>query len=174
MTQIETAPRVFGTAMKSFHWAIAVLVLLMLYGGFTLSRETATWHFGTGLVILVLMVIWLGFKGRAARPPLPADMPRWQQITAKATHHSLYLFVTLQPLFGLLLVTTSKGEPTAFNLIPLKIAQNDTLHSAGEVLHVGNAFLICGLVSLHILAAVYHHAVRRDNVLTRMLPFGKV
>ena len=52
----------FSTSMKSLHWAIAVLVLLMIYGGFTLSRETATLHFGFGIVILALMVIWQGKK----------------------------------------------------------------------------------------------------------------
>ena len=159
----------FAPSLKTLHWAIAVLVLLMIYGGFTLSRETATYHFGTGLVILVLMVIWLTVKSSKPRPAFP-PMPRWQEIAAKATHHSLYACVTLQPLFGLLLVTTSKGEPMAYNLIPLKIAQNDTLHEVGEWLHVANAYIITGLVALHILAALYHHLVLKDNVLKRMLP----
>lgn len=172
MTDTVSAASSFGTKIKSLHWAIAVLVLIMLYGGFTLSRETATYHFGTGLVILVLMVIWLAVKGGSPRPAYP-PMPRWQEIAAKATHHSLYALVTLQPIFGLLLVTTSKGEPTAFGVIPLKVAQNDMLHEIGETLHVINAYLILTLVTLHILAALYHHVVLRDNVLKRMLPFAK-
>ena len=52
----------FGTPMKTLHWATAVLVLIMLYGGFTMSRETATMHFGTGLVVLVAMVVWLAVR----------------------------------------------------------------------------------------------------------------
>ncbi|MEX1154850.1 cytochrome b [Parvibaculum sp.] len=172
-TAYAKTPATFSAAMKSFHWVIGVLVLLMFYGGFTLSRETATWHFGTGLVILVLMVGWLAIRGRTPRPPLPADTPRWQQIAARATHHSLYLCVTLQPVFGLMMATTSKGSPVAFGFIPLKIAQNDTINEIGHVAHMVNAFILVALVAFHIAGALQHHFIRRDNVLTRILPFGK-
>ncbi len=170
----ETAPASssFTTPVKTLHWALAVLVLIMLYGGFTLSRETATMHFGTGLVVLVLMVVWLAIRGRNPRPA-QVDMPRWQQIASKAVHHGLYASVTLQPVFGLLMVTTSKGEPVAYGVIPLKIAQNDTINEVGHVLHGLNGYLLAALVTLHILAALYHHVVLRDNVLRRMLPFAK-
>jgi cytochrome b561 len=162
----------FSTSMKSLHWAIAVLVLLMIYGGFTLSRETATLHFGFGIVILALMVIWLATKRRSARPAYP-PMPRWQEIAAKAVHHSLYASVTLQPVFGLMMATTSQREPVAFYVIPLKIAQNDTINAIGHTLHGINAWILTALVAVHILAALYHHFYLKDNVLRRMAPFAK-
>ncbi|MBC7103925.1 MAG: cytochrome b [Parvibaculum sp.] len=163
----------FGTPMKTLHWATAVLVLIMLYGGFTMSRETATMHFGTGLVVLVAMVVWLAVR-RASSRPAYTPMPRWQEIAAKATHHGLYATVTLQPIFGLLLVTTSKNEPVAYGVIPLKIARNDMLHEIGEWLHTVNAYAIVALVSLHILAVLYHQIILKDNLVKRMLPFAKV
>jgi len=168
MSQSET----FSGGSKAFHWVAGVLVLLMLYGGFSLSRETATWHFGFGLIVLTVMVLWLGWRMSHARPALPA-MPRWQEITAKSTHHLLMLCVTLQPIFGLMMVTTSKREPVAFGFIPLKIAQNDTINEIGRTLHGINAWILAALVALHIGAALYHHFVLKDNVLKRMLPFGK-
>jgi len=58
-------------------------------------------------------------------------------------------------------------------MIPLKIARNDTLHEIGEWLHVINAYAIVALVAVHILAALYHHIILKDNVLKRMLPFAK-
>ena len=162
----------FSAAFKGLHWAAVTFVLILLYTGFTLSRENATWHFGFGILLLVVMVIWLAYKAGKPRPPFPADMPRWQQIAARAVHHSLYLFVTLQPIFGLMLVTTSKGSPMAFGFIPLKIARHDAIHGIGEVLHVGNAYLIATLLALHFIGALYHHFIRRDDVLKRILPGG--
>lgn len=173
MKETASVNSAFGTGMKTLHWAITVLVLIMLYGGFTLSRETATLHFGTGLVVLVLMVIWLAVRRGSARPAY-IEMPRWQEIAAKATHHGLYATVTLQPIFGLLLVTTSKNEPVAYGVIPLKIARNDMLHEIGEWLHAVNAYAIVALVSLHILAVLYHQIILKDNLVKRMLPFAKV
>ncbi len=48
--------------------------------------------------------------------------------------------------------------------------QNDLINEIGHVAHMVNAFIITGLVALHILAALYHHLVLKDNVLKRMLP----
>lgn len=173
MTETASATSSFGTRMKTLHWATAVLVLIMLYGGFTMTRETATMHFGTGLVVLVLMVIWLAVRRTSVRPA-HVPMPRWQEIAAKATHHGLYACVTRQPIFGLLMVTTSKGEPVAYGVIPLKIARNDMLHETGEWLHAVNGYIIAGLVALHILAVIYHQIVLKDNLVKRMLPFANI
>lgn len=162
----------FGTSIKSLHWAIAVLVLLMIYGGFAMTRESATVHFGIGLVVLVLMVVWLTARGRSPRPAYP-PMPRWQEIAAKAVHHSLYASITLQPVFGLMMVVFSKGEPVAFGVIPLKVIQNDTINAIGHTLHGVNAWILTALIAVHIFAALYHHFVLKDNVLRRMLPFAK-
>ncbi|PKQ08186.1 MAG: hypothetical protein CVT73_07820 [Alphaproteobacteria bacterium HGW-Alphaproteobacteria-12] len=159
--------------MKGLHWTVAILVLIMFYGGFTLSKETATLHFGTGLVVLVAMAVWLAVRANTVRPPYPAAITHWHIMAAKLTHRGLYTCVTLQPLFGLLAVSTSKGEPTAYGVIPLKIVRNDTVHEIGEVLHGVNAWILVALVTFHVLGALYHRFITRDNVMQRMLPFGK-
>jgi cytochrome b561 len=43
-------------------------------------------------------------------------------------------------------------------------------HEVFETAHIWLAWGMIGLVPLHILAALYHHFVRRDNALLRMLP----
>ncbi len=165
---------------KSFHWVIVVLIALMLYGGWTaedLPRDerltVMQLHAGIGLIILILMASRLAWRIGHPAPALPADLPRWQVIASKATHHGLYFFVILQPLLGLLLTTTSKGNLKPFGLFGLQIAPNAPLHNLGETLHAINAYLIATLIGLHIVAALYHHFIRRDNVLKRMLPFVK-
>ena len=158
----------FGAGRRAFHWAAAVLVLLMILGGFTMSRETATLHFGFGIVTLAVLVLWLGWRTGHPRPAL-LPMPRWQQILAKSVHHLLMLTVTLQPIFGLMMVSFHEKSINAFGVIPLKIVQNDTLNGIGHEAHEINAFVICGLLVLHIGGALYHHFVARDATLTRMI-----
>lgn len=168
----------YSGVAKAFHWTIVVLIALMLYGGWTaedLPREERLGvmqiHAGIGLVILILMAGRLAWRLGHPAPALPAGLPRWQAIASKATHHGLYFLVILQPLLGLLITTTSKFNLQAFGILGLQVAPNETLHELGETLHGLNAWLIAALIALHIAAALYHHFMRHDNVLKRMLPF---
>jgi cytochrome b561 len=180
MTNENLTVQSYDAVAKTLHWAIVILILPMLYYGFqadNLPKEDRLGffqlHAGIGLVILLLMLARFVWRIGHPAPPLPAGMPRWQQIAAKASHHGFYLLVILQPLFGLLLTTTSKGNLKPFGLFGLHIAQNETLHEIGETLHGLNAWVLVALIAGHVLAALYHHFVRRDNVLKRMIPFVK-
>jgi cytochrome b561 len=169
----DTGAAYSGTA-KTFHWVVAALVLLMLYGGFTLSKETAGLHAGIGIIVLMLMLIRLGWRSRTAMPELISGMPRWQQIAAKATHHGLLALITLQPVFGLVTAASSKYNLQPFGLFGLQIGRNDPIHSVAQFLHDTNALIIAALFALHTLASLYHHFVLRDATLRRMLPLAKV
>jgi cytochrome b561 len=61
-----------------------------------------------------------------------------------------------------------------FGFIPLPaLAAKGTAwaHSAGDV-HDVLLYVLLALIALHVLAALYHHVLRRDDVLRRMLPGG--
>ncbi|HMM13693.1 MAG TPA: cytochrome b [Parvibaculum sp.] len=171
----------YSAIAKLLHWVIVILIGLLLYAGWTaedLPREqrlgVMQTHAGLGLTVLVLMVSRLFWRLGHPAPALPAGMPRWQVIASKATHHGLYFFVILQPLLGLAITTTSKFNLKAFGVLGLQIAPNETIHGIGETLHGINAWVIAALIALHVAAALYHHFMRRDDVLKRMLPFAKI
>jgi cytochrome b561 len=48
--------------------------------------------------------------------------------------------------------------------------QHDTMLLA----HKAGFFALAGLITVHILAALKHHFIDKDNVLRRMLPFAKI
>jgi cytochrome b561 len=166
---------------KTLHWAIMILVLPMLYYGFNaenLPKEDRLGffqlHAGVGIIVLLLMLARLVWRRSHPVPPLPADLPRWQQIASKATHHGLYFLVILQPVLGLIITGASKFNLKAFGVLGLQIAPNETIHGIAEELHGINAWVITALIALHVLAALYHHFIRKDVVLRRMLPFTKL
>lgn len=165
---------------KTLHWLILIIILPMLYFGFThdsipKDERLAFFqnHAGLGLVLLVLMIARLVWRLGHPAPALPGDLPRWQVIASKASHHGLYLLVILQPLIGLMMTTTGKFNLKAFGVLGMQIAPNEAINNLGHVLHGINAWAITALISLHVLAALYHHFIRKDNVLKRMLPFAK-
>ena len=47
----------------------------------------------------------------------------------------------------------------------------DIANLAMEV-HKSSVFILGWLVALHFSAALYHHFIRKDFILNRMLPFG--
>lgn len=180
MSQTTVSQSYTGVA-KTLHWVVMILLALMLYGGWAaedLPREERViamqGHSGIGIIVLILMLARLLWRMKHPAPPLPDDLPRWQRIAATATHHSLYLAVILQPLAGLAMtMTSSKGSLRPFDLFGLQVAPNETIHSIGHDLHGILPVIIIALIVVHVMAALYHHFIRRDNVLKRMLPFVK-
>jgi len=170
----------YSGVAKAFHWAIVVLVFLMLYGGFTSDDLPKAdrlgffqTHAGLGITVLILMLGRILWRRTHPAPAQPEGMPRWQQIASVATHHGLYLLVLLQPIFGLIMASGSKFNLKAFGVLGLQVAPNEAIHEIGETLHGINAWIITALIALHIAAALYHHFILRDNVLKRMMPFVK-
>jgi cytochrome b561 len=177
----ETMQKSYDGVAKTLHWLIMILVLPMLYYGFNahnMPKEDRLGffelHSGIGIIILLLMLTRFIWRLAHPVPPLPDDLPQWQRIASKASHHGLYFLIIMQPIFGLLLTSTSKFNLKAFGIFGLQVSPNDTIHHLFETLHGLNAWVITALIALHVLAALYHHFIRKDIVLKRMLPFTKV
>jgi cytochrome b561 len=82
------------------------------------------------------------------------------------THYLLYIFAILMPLTGLMLALIFKIIPVVFG------GQGSLPRDLSPMLH-GMIYPILGLlIILHILAALYHQFIRKDNLLARMW-YGK-
>ena len=86
-------------------------------------------------------------------------------------HSWVYLLLILVPLLGWLGISLYPAV-VVFNALTLpSLAQPDQPKSAIVLTaHAYAAFLLIGLVAIHICGALFHHFVRRDDVLRRMLP----
>ncbi len=173
-------PPRYAPSRRALHWGIAVLMVLAYV--FILGRENfergsaprlamVQAHFWVGLAILALMLPrLLLFFSRPAPPVLPA-LPAWQAVPAKAIHLLLYAMLVAQPVLGLLTAWTDDKElllPFTQIVVPALLSPNEGLAGQFEEVHelIGEAFY--WVVGLHVLAALYHHFVRRDDTLRRM------
>lgn len=95
-----------------------------------------------------------------------------ERVLARTVHLALLLFMVVQPLIGLM-ITWAEGDPLIVPLlgweIPPLLIVGDRGGEALEELHevIGNVFY--GVIGLHVLAALWHKFVRRDDILRRML-----
>jgi cytochrome b561 len=176
----STPPRMYSSVMRSIHW----ITLSMLISVYTLawsidgagSHDQAVWlvmmHRSLGLSIMLLTLFRLGCRRVMRVPALPDSVPEQQRLAAKAVTIALYLLLFLQPLLGLLASQLHGDDINIFGVVvlPSVLAANRTLSRQIFTLHGTVALLLLALIGLHACAAFYHHFVRRDEVLTGMLP----
>ena len=179
---VTTRIRYDAVAM-SLHWLIAVLLIFMLFLGEDLMDEKGGGAFGPSLhvsigsAILLLSVFRLVWRLINPPPAYPASMASWEQMAAKATHVLFYALLIGIPLTGWLATPKFLSEEgvvaglTLFSAFPLPGAPS--LGLPMKDIHELDSNLGIALLALHVLAALKHHFINRDDVLRRMLPFRR-
>ncbi len=86
-------------------------------------------------------------------------------------HLLLYLLVLLTPLVG---IVTFIWHSRAFNFglfrVDFGVRANRAIFQPTEDIHGYLAYMLFGLVGVHVLAAFCHQWVRRDRLVQRMWP----
>ncbi|MEO0061996.1 MAG: hypothetical protein RLZZ08_556 [Pseudomonadota bacterium] len=181
MTMATAAPatqaRYSGGAIV-LHWLLALTLAFQLALGFSMPHDASGFaliqlHKSVGIAVLLLTLVRIGW--RIGHPAPPATEGGLGGFVAKAVHLLLYVFMLGGPLTGWALVSTAKvAIPTVlFGVVPwphlpLAHAFNEPLEEMHELL----GWLGLALVVLHILGALRHQFLIRDNLMRRMSPGG--
>ncbi len=174
----------FGATAKWLHWLVALIVIIMLIFGRTLESLPITereqiimGHSGLGTLVLIFMLFRLGWR-LSHEPPGPTGaMGIWQIRLSEAMAWGFYGLLILQPIFGIMqAMYLSDYEVVAFGVIDYSALSSNDVDKARlfHILHGLNALVLSLMVIGHIIAAFYHHWFQKDDVLRRMIPFGKV
>jgi cytochrome b561 len=178
----NTADR-WGGVSITLHWLIAAAVLFMGALGLYMkglpfgSDKIALYalHKSTGLTVLALVLLRLGWRLFAGRPRPPPAMPPWQRLASKMSHALLYLLLIALPLAGWLLHSASdlRLKLRWFGLfdVPSIAEPSRELRVFAGQLHEALFWTLMLLVVVHVGAALKHHFIDRDNVLRGMLGF---
>ncbi|MBP2290652.1 cytochrome b [Azospirillum rugosum] len=170
----------YTTFAVGLHWVIVLLLIVQYAIGWTMpdirrdmQPETLiNLHLSFGAVILALLLLRLVWRITHAVPPPPAGLPGWQNAASSAIHWLLYLLLILVPLLGWMNASARGWSITLFQVVPLfpLVEKGSSLgRSAGDI-HVVLSYALLAAAGLHILGALYHRFVLRDEVLSRMLP----
>lgn len=165
------------------HWLIAFLILLNVFLGWRIIPESPWFrsiinlHKSIGISILLLTVVRIIVRLAYKAPPEP-PMPKWQALAAKALHLGFYVVMIGMPLTGWLMVSTSSRPIPFFFMewfhlpVPQDSAPNaKAVHETFEAIHhLVAKLLIYGMIPLHVLAALKHQLVDKDNLLEHMVP----
>ena len=178
MSSVATTERYSGIAI-ALHWLLALAILGAFIVGVYMSDlpvspqrlKLYNWHKWAGICILALSALRLLWR-LTHRPPADVAMPEWQRRSAHAVHILLYLLFFAVPLAGWAYSSAAGFPVVVFGVLPLPdfVAPSKELAEAIKPLHKILAFTMAALVLAHVAAALKHHFVDGDGLLSRMRP----
>lgn len=179
----ESGPRSYDGVYKTLHWAVVALVAIQYFTKLMPPNPSAglsqhalnAWHLSVGPTILLLMLLRFGWRLTHRPPPPPADLAPALRVLSRATHWAFYALLIAVPVLGWISASGFGARPWLLGLVPLPplAAQSKSLGEFVGGVHGVLAFVLLGVIALHVGGALHHALLRRDGVLQRMLPFGR-
>lgn len=183
ISSISTPSPRYVLSLRLIHWltVVAILAAYLLAdagengeenGANAAGFQAMQWHITAGLAVLLLGVLRLLIRINATAPPIIPTPGAFTTITARLVHVALYAFLIVEPILGWLQLSYG-GEPISLPWLgwhlPALVHPNEQAKDLASELHelIGNIFYV--VIGLHVVAALWHHFIRRDNTLKRML-----
>jgi len=180
----------YSTVAMSLHWAIAALMIANIGIAWyfnslphALRSPPTQLHKSIGLTVLLLTLARIAWRIIGPPPPLPDTLRDWEKVGARISHLVFYGLMLGLPLTGWAMVSASPlitVHPTMlYGVIPWPAFPYpglgpDAVHDAGKAMTVTHgllAKLAYLTIAVHVLAALKHQFLDRDDVMARMIPF---
>ncbi|MEP1332040.1 MAG: cytochrome b [Lentilitoribacter sp.] len=170
--------RGYALPMRIIHWLMALLMIYVISIGLLLSfgvkvGQHYDYHRATGFILLVLVLVRFAIKWVSPAPvPKHSGSPGLQQMIARVVHSLLYTMLLVQPLLGWYATNAwGVGRIPFFGIthLPRIAEKNRDLGNMLLEIHHYVGLFVTALVAFHVGAALFHHFVKRDEVLMRMV-----
>jgi len=179
---IRNTTRRWGAIAQLLHWLIALFIiaqftLALLFADLPAGARKLTLlarHKSIGISILMLACLRLGWRWANPTPTLPDTLKPYERSLARFTHALLYVLLFAVPFTGWTM-SSARGFPVSwFGLftLPDLVPKDKSLYNMLVATHTALAWILGGVVTLHLGAALKHHFMLKDDVLRRMLPFA--
>jgi cytochrome b561 len=179
---LRNSDEAWGSVARTLHWLVAAAILVQI----PLGLAAVNWrlsptkldlfvlHKSLGLAILAVVAVRLAWRAVGTVPALPATMSVRERRAANASHALLYLAMLSVPISGWVASSAANVPFRWFWRVPVPVlaAPDEALAQLAGRVHLVLWIVLVVLVAVHVAAALWHHYVRRDDVLARMLPFG--
>ena len=170
----------YSAPARWIHWITALCVLLVIPFGFVMMRlpsgpgqdQLFDLHRSIGFTILCLAVVRVTVRLLIPPPPPPASLPVLQWRVAETVHYALYALLLGMPVLGWLASNAFGSTVSVFGLfnLPDIIRKDDALADLFGTWHARLGYTISGLLVVHIGVGLWHGFIKRDGILSRMLP----
>ncbi len=175
-------PRYNSTSI-ALHWLIAIVMIGTFCLGLYMQDlplsptklQLYSWHKWAGIAVLIAFVLRLIWRLTHAAPKLPSSMSKGMQALAHFMHWLMYLLMFAIPLSGWLMSSAQGFSVVWFGIWPLPdlVSKDAALGESLKTLHIVLNYTFLVFLVAHIGAALKHHFIDKDTILSRMLPLVK-
>jgi len=170
----------YRTYQKWLHWISAILILglfgvgvwMRTLGYYDAWYQTAPhWHKQVGVLLLFIMLIRLFVRFVVPQPKPLLTHKKWEVKLAHITHYTLYLGVFVIMASGYLIATAdNRGIDILgwFNM-PVLFTPFEGQEDIAGFIHEWSAYIVMGIIALHVAGAIKHQIIDKDTTLKRML-----
>jgi cytochrome b561 len=170
----------WGWPAKVLHWIGAAIILVLLVHGWWMTHMTPrpdrlsnyAWHSALGYdlaALIILRVLWRWFN---LVPELPTGLKPWERVAARTGHVSLYVLMFIVSLSGWIVATTFRVPMTkdllGLDVPPIVTTVDRLVRQWIEGSHMALAYLLAAVVLVHVIGALRHHFLKRNDILRRM------
>jgi cytochrome b561 len=170
----------WGWPARVLHWIGAVMILLLILHGWRMTHLTPrperlanyAGHSALGYDLLALLVLRLLWRWFNPVPQLPADLKPWERMAARLGHVGLYVLLFVASLTGWMVATTFRAPMTkdvfGIDVPPIVTAVDRSTRQWIEDSHMVLAYVLAAVVLIHVIGALRHHFLKRNDILRRM------
>src|SRR5690606_7305620 len=162
------------------HWLVALGLVGTFALGFYMQDlplspgklKLYSWHKWAGVTLLALIVMRLAWRMTHSAPAFPGTMGATARLAAHAGHWLLYALMLAIPVSGWLMSSAQGFTVVWFGVLPLPdlVSKDAALGALLKDVHVVLNYTLLVAVVGHVGAALQHHFIKKDTILTRMLP----
>ncbi|MCB1510107.1 MAG: cytochrome b [Hyphomicrobiaceae bacterium] len=170
---------------RAMHWLMAALVIFQIAAGLIMTADVPEssvlgrisaalslydLHKLLGMLLLLLIFVRIGYRVIAGAPDDEPTLEPWQKEASHFTHAWIYLLLIVLPLVGWIGISLYPAVVALGIKIPAILPPDRKASVIAFAIHTYAAFVLIALIAMHVGAALYHHVIRKDGVLVRMLP----
>lgn len=177
---LTNTTRSYGSVARILHWLTALLILTEIPLGLAANRlvtevdpkvQLFSLHKTLGVAIFAVALLRILWALAQPRPATLHPERKAETLLAETVHWVLYASLVMVPLTGWVQHAASEGF--SHILWPLSqglpfVPKSESLSIVMGLAHQTFVWLLVGSLALHILGAIKHAAIDRDETLARM------
>ncbi len=166
----------YNLLSRILHWVMALLIFAAIFLGFYMEDLEGTekykaydLHKSLGVLVLGLVFVRILWNALSGKPKELSSYKKWEKILSRITHIFMYFAMIAVPLSGWAMSSSGGYAVKFFGVeLPALMEKNKEIHEIFEELHEFLAIALLFVIGLHILGALKHHFIDKDDTLKRM------